>query len=49
MALRSAPVAAMTAAKYAMKEQVLRQGYSIGSTPIFFGIPVLLPRLHPLW
>lgn len=44
-------VAAMTCSlKYAMKEQVLRQGYSIGSTPIFFSVFLFyFLALDPIW
>jgi phosphatidylcholine synthase len=44
-------LAAMTCSlKYAMKEQVLRQGYSIGSTPIFFSVFLFyFLALHPIW
>jgi len=36
--------------KYAMKEEVLRQGYSLGSTPIFFSIFLFyFLRLDPVW
>jgi phosphatidylcholine synthase len=36
--------------KYSMKEQVLRQGYSIGSTPIFFSIFLFyFLDLDPVW
>ena len=44
-------VAAMTCSlKYSMKENVLRQGYSLGSTPIFFSIFLFyFLGLNPVW
>jgi len=44
-------LAAMTCSlKYSMKENVLRQGFSLGSTPIFFSIFLFyFLGLDPLW
>jgi phosphatidylcholine synthase len=44
-------LAAMTCSlKYSMKENVLRQGYSLGSTPIFFSVFLFyFLGLDPLW